>query len=200
MEESIVKQIMPHAPQPWIDALMAIMPEIGVNSPLRQAAFLAQIAHESSGLVHVEENLNYSAQRLVEVFPKYFPTMDIATGYDRQPEKIANKIYGGRMGNGIESSGEGWKYHGRGPIQVTGKSNYFECGEAIKETLIDQPELLLIPDKGMKSAGWYWITKNLNFFADAGDMETITRSINGGLIGFDERMKLYAQASALLGI
>ena len=192
-------QITPKAPSAWINALIAEMESQEINTPLRQSAFIAQIAHESSELTHLEENLNYSAERLMVIFPKKFPTLEFAQQYNRQPEKIANYIYANRMNNGDESSGDGWKYRGRGAIQITGKYNYQKYSTLSGKPLIDQPELLLDPIVGSQVVCLFWTQNGLNSLADVEDMETITRRINGGLIGISERMKYYEKAKEVLG-
>jgi len=199
MTIELLKQIMPRCPSDWAEAIINIIPQFDIDTPLRQSAFIAQVAHESSELTRVEENLNYSAERLVVVFPKYFRTADEAIAYHRKPEMIANRVYSNRMGNGDEASGDGFRYHGRGAIQLTGKENYTLCGEAIKRDLLTDPDLLLHPVAGIESAGWFWTTKNLNTLADHGDFKTITKRINGGFIGLEEREKYYGKAKIILG-
>jgi putative chitinase len=193
-------QITPRAPKIWIDSLITEMSNQDINTPLRESAFISQIAHESSELTHLEENLNYSAERLMIIFPKKFLTIEFAQQYNRQPEKIANYIYSNRMNNGDESSGDGWKYRGRGAIQITGKYNYQKYATLSGKPLIDQPELVLDPLIGSQVACLFWTQNGLNFLADVEDMETITRRINGGLIGFPERMKYYEKAKEVLGV
>lgn len=182
----------------YYDGLMQVFAEADISNGLRQAAFLAQIVHESMSFQAVKENLNYSAQGLLRVFPYYFKSMEQANAYARQPEKIANLVYGNRLGNGPPSSGEGWRYRGRGLIQVTGKENYMHCGNALGVDLIADPEYLETPEGAPRSAGWYWSSRGLNQYADNSDMETITRRINGGLNGYQERMQLYNQAISVL--
>jgi len=194
-----IKKIMPRCPLDWAEALINIIPQFDIDTPLRESAFIAQIAHESSELTRVEENLNYSAERLAVVFPKYFKTADEAIAYHRKPEMIANRVYSNRMGNGDEQSGDGYRYHGRGAIQLTGKENYRLCGEAIKRDLLTDPDLLLHPVPGIESAGWFWTSKSLNILADHGDFKTITKRINGGFIGLPERENYYGKAKQILG-
>jgi putative chitinase len=191
-------QIMSRCPKDWAEAIVNVTPQFDIDTPLRLSAFIAQVAHESSELTRVEENLNYSAERLVVVFPKYFPTADTAIAFHRNSEMIANKVYGGRMGNTEE--GDGWKFRGRGPIQLTGRENYTLCGNAIKRNLTEDPELLLHPLAGIESACWFWNSKNLNTLADHGDFKTITKRINGGYIGLEEREKYYGKAKHILGV
>jgi len=173
--------------------------EWGIDTPLRLAAFLAQIAHESGQFRTLAENLNYSAEALLRVFPRHFDATQ-ATAYARQPERIAARAYANRMGNGDEASGDGWRYRGRGLIQVTGRSNYAACGTALGLDLIAQPELLEQPAPAARSAAWFWYRHDLNGLADARDIETITRRINGGLTGLDDRKACYARACAALEV
>ncbi|MEW5729718.1 MAG: glycoside hydrolase family 19 protein [Pseudomonadota bacterium] len=173
--------------------------EWGIETPLRLAAFLAQIAHESGQLRTLAENLNYSAEALLRVFPRHFDPAQ-AAAYARQPERIGSKVYANRMGNGDEASGDGWRYRGRGLIQVTGKANYAACGTALGLNLIAQPELLEQPVAAAHSAAWFWHRNGLNRPADARDIETITRRINGGLTGLDDRKACYARACAALEV
>jgi putative chitinase len=183
----------------WIEALNNTFEKYGINTPKRQAAFIGQCMHESGGFKLLEENLNYSAKALMATWPSRFPTEEMANQYARNPEKIANKVYGGRMGNADESSGEGWKYRGRGIKQLTGKENYQRCGEALSVDLVENPELLLEPKYAALSAGWFWNKHNLNDLADKADIETMTKRINGGLLGLDARKAAIAKAESILG-
>lgn len=173
--------------------------EFGINTPLRAAAFLAQIGVESQGLTDFEENLSYSAPRLMAVWPSRFKSSVIANRYARQPEKLANFVYANRMKNGDEASGDGWKYRGRGPKQITGKDNYERCGKALGLPLVEQPDLLLQPEHGFRAAGWFWKTNNCNLPADKGAIDSVTRIVNGGMTGAAERRALYVQAKRVLG-
>lgn len=177
----------------WFDALYEILPTYQINTKLRVAGWLSQTGHESGDFRAVQENLNYGAKGLRATFSKYFPTDDLANAYQRQPEKIANRVYGGRMGNGPESSGEGWKFRGRGLIQVTGKDNYTRCSQALygDDVLIEQPELLQDIDGAIRSACWYWNSRNINADADRGDVLTMTKKINGGTHGLEDRQRRY---------
>lgn len=159
-----------------------------INNKLRWAHFLAQCAHESMDFTVFIENLNYSAERLVLVFPKYFPNFSIAKEYDRKPEKIANIIYANRMGNGNTASGDGWKYRGRGLIQLTGKYNYHRLNLSIDNDVINNPDYVASNEGAILSAAWFWHTNNLNSLADKDDCELITRKINGGLMGLQDRI------------
>jgi putative chitinase len=158
------------------------------------AAFIAQCTHESGGFKRLKENLNYKAESLVRVFPKYFPSLDLAKQYAHDQEKIANRVYGSRMGNGDESSGDGFRYCGRGLIQLTGKNNYTKFSESIGITVEEVPSLLETFEGAVKSACWFWKTNNLNQYADAGDILTMTKRINGGTIGLEDRIKHYNHA------
>lgn len=161
----------------------------GIDTPLRLAHFFAQLDHES-GLKPVEENLNYSAEALQRVFIKYFPTYEIAKKYARKPEKIANRVYANRMENGNEQSGGGWKYRGRGFLQITGKQNYRLLSEATGTDYLKRPERLLHETHSMVSAVWYWTANDLNRYADEDDIKEITRRINGGYNGLEHRREL----------
>jgi len=169
-----------------------------INTPLRVAAFLAQVVHESGLDPNPIENLNYSGDRLMVVFPRLFPTEEFAGNFAYQPEKIANRIYGGRDGNGPPASGDGWMFRGRGLIQVTGRENYRACGKVINLDLENNPDLLAEPIPAALSAGWFWNAAGLNTAADLEHIEFITRKINGGLDGLAHRMDLYEKARAAL--
>ena len=181
----------PERAEMWVPWLNMTMLKYDVNSPRRQAMFIAQLAHESGGFRYVEENLNYSADALQRVFKKYFPTPEFAEEYARQPEKIANRVYANRMGNGDESSGDGWKYRGRGLIQLTGTNNYASYSmQADNEALI-KPEIVSEPEYAADSAGWFWMVNRLNAIADTDDVRTATRRINGGFNGLKDREDKY---------
>jgi putative chitinase len=178
----------------WYEALSNVLPEYEIDSPQRVAAFIAQCTHESGGFKRLKENLNYKAESLVRVFPKYFPSLDLAKQYAHDQEKIANRVYGGRMGNGDESSGDGFRYCGRGLIQLTGRNNYTKFSESIGMAVEEVPALLETFEGAVKSACWFWKTNNLNQYADAGDILTMTKRINGGTIGLEDRIKHYNHA------
>ena len=182
----------------WYDALTQILPEYEINTPARVAAFMAQCGHESGNFKLLKENLNYRAVTLRKVFPKYFPTDALAEAYAGQPEKIANKVYGGRMGNGDEASGDGFRYCGRGLIQLTGKENYTWFAESIGMEPEEVSEYLQTFEGAVQSACWFWETNNLNQYADNGDILTMTKRINGGTIGLEDRKKHYAHAMHVL--
>jgi len=166
----------------------------GIDTPLRRAHFLAQVAHESGGFRRLVENLSYGAAGLVSTWPSRF-TKDTAPAYARQPERIANKVYANRLGNGDEASGDGWRYRGRGYIQLTGKANYAEYSHRVfrDDRLVRDPGLAAQPETAAKLAGAYWQAKGLSALADADDLKTITRRINGGLIGLADRAKWLAK-------
>ena len=197
-------ELFPRNPDPqlWADSMAQVFPTYEINTPHRVAAFLAQCGHESGGWTTFQENLNYSAQGLCGTFKKYFPTIESATPYARQPEKIANKVYSNRMGNGPEESGDGWKYRGRGPIQLTGKNNYMQFSKDMFddwENLFNNPDWVTEDkDFALMSAIWFWNKNGLNKEADAGDIKTMTRKINGGYIGLEDRIKHYNEAIHLL--
>lgn len=182
----------------YIDALNKVLPVNNIDTPLRICHFLAQIIHESGHLKYNSENLNYSASALKSVFKKYFPTDELANQYARKPEMIANRVYANRMGNGNEASGDGWKYRGRGLIQLTGKNNYTACKDEMKIDIVNNPDLLLVPEYALKSACWFWNKNNLNQYADKDDIMTITKRINGGTNGLEDRQANLKKAKAIL--
>ena len=187
------------------NSVIAMIPEVAskfeINTPLRLAHFLAQCGHESGGFKLTQENLNYSAKGLNGIFKKYFPTLDSAVPYERKPEKIANKVYSGRMGNGAESSGEGWKFHGRGFIQLTGKENYTAFTKSIGEDCIANPDLVA-SKYALASAAWFFNKNGLHKMADGGanddTVTKITKRVNGGTIGLPDRIKHFKEYYHLL--
>jgi putative chitinase len=181
-------------------AICQILPDYQINTKPRVAAFIAQCAHESAGFKFLKENLNYRAASLRKVFPKYFPDDAIAARYAGKQEMIANRVYGSRMGNGDEASGDGWRYCGRGLIQLTGKNNYEAFAESIETPVEEIPEYLATFEGAVQSACWFWETNNLNQWADKGDILTLTKRINGGTIGLDDRIKHYNHALHVLGV
>jgi putative chitinase len=180
----------------WFEPLNETFSKFEINTPKRQAAFIGQCGHESNNFKTLEENLHYSANALMRVWPSRFPDNDVAEKYANKPEKIANKVYSGRMGNAED--GDGWKYHGRGLIQLTGKDNYTRCGEALNIDLVNNPDLLLEPEFAAASAGWFWRKHGLNQLADIGDWVAITKRINGGIHGIDDRVARTNKALAVL--
>ena len=184
----------------WYAALCKFLPKYDINTPLRVAAFVAQCAHESGNFTLLKENLNYSADGLMKTWPTRFPNQQIADQYARQPEKIANRAYCDRMGNGNEASGDGWRYAGKGLIQLTGKENYTRFADSIGKTPEEVSDYLQTIDGAAESACWFWNDKRLNPLADQGDIVTITRRINGGENGLADRKKHYAHALHVLGV
>jgi putative chitinase len=196
-----LKQLLPGNPyiDYWYHALEQALPDYDINTPHRVAAFIAQCAHESGGFVFLTENLKYRAVTLRKVFPKYFPNDEIANAYAGKQEMIANRVYGGRMGNGDEHSGDGYRYCGRGLIQLTGKQNYQSFADSIETPVEDLPEYLATFEGAVQSACWFWESNNLNQYADSGDILTMTKRINGGTIGLEDRKKHYEHALHVLG-
>ncbi len=183
----------------WYEALCQILPDYDINTVPRVAAFLAQTAHESGNYRAIKENLNYKAESLMRVWPRYFPDMATAKAYEKQPERIANRAYANRMGNGPEESGDGWRYCGRGLIQLTGKSNYERYAESLEISVEEAGEHLTTFEGCVQSAAWFWEANNLNQWADKGDILTLTKRINGGTLGLDDRIKHYNHAMHVLG-
>lgn len=208
IEEKHLKAAGVKDPAKWLEAVRQTCEEFNVNTPQRISSFLAQCAHESGGFTMLEENLNYRAATLAACWPTRFaelgpdkkPKKDaqgkniptkVALAIEKKPEAIANLVYSSRMGNGSAESGEGWKYRGRGLKQLTGKYNYDKCGSYLGLDLVADPDLLLQPLAACRSAGWFWKTNNLESFADAGDIKGMTKKINGGFIGLEDREKRY---------
>lgn len=184
----------------WYDAVCEICPEYEINSPKRLAAFIAQCAHESGNFRVLRENLNYKAQSLMKTWPSRFPTMEIAKQYEKNPEKIANKVYANRMGNRDEASGDGWRYLGRGLIQLTGKENYQWFAASLEMDVEDLPEYMGTFEGAVQSACWFFESNDLNKYSDAGDILTLTKKINGGTIGLEDRIKHFKHACEVLGV
>jgi putative chitinase len=181
--------------------LFSIVTEYKINTPSRLAHFLAQCAHESTNFSRVEENLNYSARRLMVVFKKYFLTEELALQYERNPKAIASRVYANRMGNGPEETNDGWTYRGRGFIQLTGRDNYKLFDGVVNDNITDNPDL--VANKySLVSAAWFWNNKKLNDAADQGITENevalITKKVNGGFIGLEDRTKLFHKFYNLL--
>jgi putative chitinase len=197
--------ILPHEVSPmkideYGDEILRACDEFGIDTDHRKAAFFAQILHESGHLNYVRENLNYKTESLQKVFKKYFPTLSDAAKYARDQVRIANKVYAGRMGNGDEASGDGYRFRGRGFIQITGKYNYETCGEGLGKDLIANPDYLETAEGAARSAAWYWKHKKLNALADKKDIKAITKAINGGYIGLADREHLYKNILEKLGL
>ena len=183
--------------QKWLEPLEKTFAKYEINTPQRQAAFIGQCAHESNNFKTLEENLNYSPERLMAVWPSRFPDMVTATKYAHNPQALANKVYAGKLGNSREN--DGWNFHGRGLIQLTGRENYERCGNSLGVDFASQPNLLALPNYACLSAGWFWSKKGLNDLADIKDYDTMTKRINGGLNGLDDRKAKIAKALSVLG-
>ena len=197
-----LKQIIPKNKyhQHWFDVLQQLLPDYEINTPQRIASFLAQCAHESGEFVFIKENLNYRAATLLKVFPKYFPDLALASQYAGKPERIANRVYANRMGNGNEESGDGYRYCGRGLIQVTGHDNYTWFSDSLNITPEEASEYMETFEGAAQSACWFWETANLNAMADRGDIKAMTKTINGGYIGLEDRISHYEHALHVLGV
>ena len=170
----------------------------GIQTLRQQAAFIGQCGHESGNFRVLEENLNYAADRLMKIWPRRFPTIEVAQPYHRNPRKIANKVYGGRMGNRGEESDDGWRFRGSGWVQLTGHDNFFHFGKAMGMDFVMKPDLVRTPEYAAQSAGWFWATHNCNQIADSGDWKALTRRINGGEIGLADRIKHTQHAMQVL--
>jgi putative chitinase len=204
-----LRAAMPNNPDPetWAPVLERAMTRYIIDSPPRAAAFLAHLAHESQECRTLKENLNYSAVGLVKTWPKRFPDLAAAEPYAKNPERIANLVYADRLGNGPVSSGDGWRYRGRGLIQLTGRSNYASLSDALKVDFVADPDKLLTQRYAAMSAGWFWKSRGLNELADdraddddSEDFRQITKIINGGLNGLKERLQFWALSRAAYGI
>lgn len=199
----LLQQICPKTKKSTLEQYVEPFNEIGeyydmFENPKRIAAFLAQTAHESGGFNFVQENLNYGAKGLMGTFRKYFPTEAIAKEYERKPEKIANRVYANRMKNGDEASGDGWKFRGRGLIQLTGRDNYTRFAKAVDMTLDEAIAYLETPAGAVASAGWFWNVNKLNIYCDKDDFIGLTKRINGGTIGLEDRKHHYELALEVL--
>jgi len=199
-----LKQMLPKNPYvaDWHEALSKLLPDYDINTPKRIAAFVAQCAHESGGFMVLKENLNYKPATLRKIFPKYFPNDSIANDYASRLNKqmhIANRVYANRMGNGDESSGDPARWIGRGLIQLTGRNNYQAFADSLEMNINDVPEYLATFEGAAQSACWFWETNNLNKWADSGDIKELTRRINGGYIGLEDRIKHYNHALHIMG-
>jgi len=196
-----ISKLKGHIPDAVIAQIPEVMEKFQINTPLRLCHFLAQCGHESGNFKAVNENLNYGAKGLLGLFKKYFPTEAKAKEYERKPEKIANLIYGGRMGNGPEASGEGYKFRGRGYIQLTGKDNYSAFDKVVAENILETPDLVATKYP-LLSAAWFWNSRKLNELADKGatdvEVTSITKKVNGGTIGLPDRIKHFKEFYALL--
>ena len=192
-----------HIGPEWVDALNETFDRFQIDTPMRQAAFIGQCGHECGQFKVLEENLNYRAATLLKLFPRtprraWGFTPEEAAAYERQPKKIANRIYGNRMNNRDEASGDGWRFRGRGCIQLTGSANYHHASKALGVDFIMEPDQVATPKYAAMTAGWFWNTHKINQFADVQDWVTMTKRINGGTIGLDDRIKHIMQALQIL--
>ena len=198
-----LKQLAPTARQECRDAFLAaddVLSKYAINeNALRVAHFMAQVLHESGGLCIIEENLSYKADRLMVVWPSRFPTLESAQPYAKNPEALANKVYGGRKELGNTDDGDGWKYIGRGLLQITGRWAYDTYGKRLGVDLCGNPRLAADPQWSLRIAAEEWTDKKCNPLADQDDIKSITKKINGGLIGFDERKKWLVKAKQVWG-
>jgi putative chitinase len=192
-----------HIGAEWVDALNETFDRFQIDTPMRQASFIGQCGHECANFRVLEENLNYRAATLLKLFPRtprraWGFTPEEAAAYERQPKKIANRIYGNRMNNRDEASGDGFRFRGRGCIQLTGSANYHHAGKALGVDFIMEPDLVATPKYAAMTAGWFWNTHKINQYADVQDWVTMTKRINGGTIGLDDRIKHIMQALQIL--
>ena len=192
-----------HIDPKWADPLNETFERFGILTPRQQAAFIGQCGHESGNFRVLEENLNYRAATLLKLFPRtpkrtWGFTPEEAAAYEKQPKKIANRIYGNRMNNRDEASGDGWRFRGRGILQLTGSANYYHAGQGLGVDFIMEPDLVATPQYAALTAGWFWSTQKLNALAEAGNNLALTKKINGGTIGLDDRIKHTNHALALL--
>jgi putative chitinase len=186
------------------DAFNETFERFGILTPVQQASWIGQCGHECGNFKIMEENLNYRAATLLKLFPKtpkraWGFTPEEAAAYEKQPKRIANRIYSNRMGNRDEASGDGWRFRGSGFLQLTGHSNFYHAGKALGVDFVMEPELVRAPKFAAQTAGWFWQTHKLNQYADSRDFVTMTKRINGGTIGLDDRIKHINQALAVLG-
>lgn len=193
-----LKKLLPVTPEAWLEVMADELSKWGVDTPHEVASFLAQTSHESDEFRRLEENLNYSAERLMVVWPTRFRTYEVAQKYEHMPQKLANYVYASRMGNSDTISGDGWRFRGRGIIQLTGRANYKACGDGIGENLLMHPEKLLEPFAGVRAACWYWKEHNLDTVDDDKDVRTETRKINGGDTELVRRQALFNKYLELL--
>ena len=177
-----------HIGEQWLDALNETFARFDISTPIRQASFIGQCGHECGSFKVLEENLNYRAETLMKLWSKRFPTLEIANQYAKNPKKIANMVYANRMGNRDEASGDGYRFRGRGCIQLTGHANYFHAGKACDEDFVMNPDLVATPKYAAMTAGWFWSTHKLNQYADGSDFLMMTKRINGGTIGLQDRI------------
>lgn len=188
-----------HIGTQWVEPLNETFERFGISTPKQQAAFIGQCSHECGNFTKLEEGLSYAADRLMKIWPRRFPNMEIAQRYARNPKALANNVYANRMGNRDEASGDGYRFRGRGCIQTTGHSAYFHAGQALGVDFVMQPDLVAMPKYAALTAGFFWDTHKLNAFADSQDYVTMTKRINGGTIGLDDRKAHIAHALTVLG-
>jgi putative chitinase len=186
-----------HIGDQWLDPLNSTFDRFDISSPIRQACFIGQVAHESGGFKFLVENLNYRAEALQKIWPRRFDAAK-AQACQRNPRMIANVVYSARMGNRDEASDDGWRFRGRGCIQLTGHANYYHAGQALGVDFVLEPDLVATPQYAILTAGWFWDTHKLNQFADARDYKGMTKKINGGFIGLEDRIKHIEEALAIL--
>jgi putative chitinase len=187
-----------HIGAEWVDALNATFERFDISNSLRQAAFIGQAGHECGNFRILEEILNYRAETLMKVWPRRFPTLEFAKEYERNPKKIANSVYANRMGNRDEASGDGFRFRGRGAFQTTGHSGYYHAGQALGEDFVMNPDLVATPTYAALTAGFFWDTHKLNQYADSRNYKTMTKKINGGFIGLEDRIKHINHALEIL--
>jgi putative chitinase len=195
-----LQQFLPnnqHVPH-WYEALAKILPDYDITTPQRVASFLGETYVESAAYTAIQENLNYRPETLMKTWPSHFPTQDIANQYGHHPEQIANRAYAGRMGNGPEESGDGWKFCGRGLIQLTGRANYTAFAQSLSMNVDDVPDFLQTFEGCVQSACWFWESNNLNQYADQGAIDHESRIVNGGTLGLQERRAAYERALQIL--
>ena len=195
----LLQHMCPHTHQAILEMFVDPLNDVAkhydmLENPKREAAFVAQVAHESGGFTATKENLKYKAASLMKTFHKYFPSMSLAMEYERQPEKIANRVYANRMGNGDEASGDGWMFHGRGLIQLTGRDNYTRFAKSIGKTVEDTAAYMETAAGATASAGWFWYVNKLYASCDSDNFVMLTKRINGGTIGLEDRKRLYLLA------
>ena len=188
-----------HIGADWVDALNETFARFNLTTNNQKAMFIGQCSHECGNFRTLEENLNYRAETLMKLWPKRFPSLEFAKQYEKNPKKIANSVYASRMGNRDEASGDGYRFRGRGALQCTGHSTYFHAGKALGVDFVMQPDLVATPKYAALTAGWFWETHKLNPPADALDYTKVTKIINGGTIGLDDRIKHVQHALAVLG-
>jgi putative chitinase len=187
-----------HIGPQWVDALNATFERFNILTPIQKASFIGQCGHECGQFKVLEENLNYRAETLMKLWSKRFPTLEIANQYAKNPKKIANMVYSNRMGNRDEASGDGYRFRGRGCIQLTGHANYFHAGQACGQDFVMEPDLVATPQYAAMTAGWFWDLHRLNQYADSQNYVLMTKKINGGTIGLNDRIKHIEMAIAVL--